>query len=50
VVDKEGKKTKQKKIVFPYCVINFQRPEEMLTFETEFGKAVAEIKKEAGQA
>lgn len=46
VEGKDGKKTKQKKVVFPYCVVNFIRREEMLTFETEFNNAVAELKKE----
>ncbi len=44
-VEKDGAKTKQKKIVFPYCVVNFSRQEEMLNFETEFTKAVEELKK-----
>ena len=35
---------KQKKIIFPYCLINFQRSEDMLTFKSEFEKAVAELK------
>ena len=46
-VDKEvdGKMVKQPKITFPFCCINFSRQEEMLSFETEFKKAVEEIKK-----
>ena len=43
-VEKDGKKEKQKKIIFPYCVINFSRQEEMINFETEFVKAVNELK------
>ena len=44
-VEKDGIKTKQKKVVFPYCVVNFSRQEEMIIFETEFTKAVEELKK-----
>ena len=46
-VDKvvDGKMVKQPKITFPFCCINFSRQEEMLIFETEFKKAVDEIKK-----
>ena len=40
---------KQKKIIFPYCVIDFKHQEEMINFETEFTKAAAELK-EGGQA
>lgn len=46
-VEKDGKKVKQKKIIFPFCVINFSRQEEMITFETEFTKAVSELKSQA---
>ena len=44
---KEGAtpKDKIKKIIFPFCCINFNRQEEMLNFETEFTKAVEELKK-----
>jgi len=43
---KDGAKTKRRKILFPYCVINFSRQEEMANFETEFGKAVEALKAE----
>jgi hypothetical protein len=43
-VVKDDVKTKQVKIIFPYCVINFSRQEEMANFETEFGKAVLALK------
>ena len=46
----DGKNTKQSKIAFPFCCINFTRQEEMVNFETEFTKAVEELKKEAGTA
>ena len=35
---------KVKKIVFPYCVVNFARQEDMVSFETEFNKAVKDLK------
>ena len=45
VEGENGTKTKKKKVVFPFYVINFIRPEEMLSFETEFTKALQELKK-----
>ena len=44
VVEKDGVKTTQKKIIFPFCVVNFSRQEEMANFETEFGKAALALK------
>ena len=46
-VVKDGATVKQKKIVFPFCCINFSRTEEMANFETEFTKGVEEMKKAA---
>ena len=45
---KEGEmaKTKQRKVIFPFTVINFCRAEEMASFETEFKKAIEELKKD----
>ena len=43
----DGTTTKQKKILFPYCVVNFSRQEEMANFETEFTKAVATLKEDS---
>ena len=37
-------KIKQKKVIFPFCAVNFSRQEEMINFETEFLKAVTELK------
>lgn len=36
--------TKYKKVIFPFCVVNFARSEEMIVFETEFKKAIEELK------
>ena len=30
--------------MFPYCVVNFPRNEEMATFETEFNQALSKLK------
>lgn len=38
-------KSKQRKVIFPFCVVNFCRSEEMGIFETEFKKAIEELKK-----
>ena len=43
-------KVKQKKIIFPYCVIDFKHQEELINFETEFTKAADELKKEGDKA
>ena len=48
--DGSNQHVKQKKIIFPYCVIDFKHQEEMINFETEFTKAAAELKKAGGQA
>ena len=37
-------KKKVKKSVVSFCVINFNRQEEMVQFETEFNKAVEALK------
>ena len=44
--DGEATPAKVRKIVFPYAVINFSRQEEMIGFETEFKKAVEDLKQD----
>ena len=43
-------KKKVKKSVVSFCVINFNRQEEMVQFETEFNKAVEALKAEQAPA
>ena len=44
VAKEDGTKTKQKQIKFPFCVVNLPRHEDMINFETEFKKAIEELK------
>lgn len=44
VANEDGTKTKQKQIKFPFCVVNLPRHEDMINFETEFKKAIEELK------